>query len=74
MKLFKYLNIYINRKKENSIIAKQYPKHQKYLQYLLIFFPNIQAKPIFMLSLEILAYIIQIYMLYIISIYKFLVT
>ena len=45
-----------------SKIVKQYSKHQKYLKYLLIFYPNIQAKQIYMLSLGILAYLIQICM------------
>ena len=34
--------------------------------YLLILYPNIQTKPICMLSLGILTYVIQIYMQYII--------
>ena len=42
-------------------IVKIYAKHQKYLKYLLILYPNIQIKPIYMLSLDILTYFIQIY-------------
>ena len=41
-----------------SKIAKIYSKHQKYLKYLLILYPNIQTKPIYMLILGILTYII----------------
>ena len=49
-----------------SKIAKIYSKHQKYLKYLLILYQNIQTKLIYMLSLGILTYVIQIYMQYII--------
>ena len=49
-----------------SKIAKIYSKHQKYLKYLLILYQNIQTKPIYMLNLGILTYVIQIYMQYII--------
>ena len=43
-------------------IAKIYSKHQKYLKYLLIFYPKIHTKLIYMLSLGILTFVIQIYM------------
>ena len=45
-----------------SKIAKIYSKHQKYLKYLLILYLNIQTKPICMLSLGLLTYVIQIFM------------
>ena len=45
-----------------SKIAKIYSKRQKYLKYLLILYQNIRTKPIYMLSLSILTYFIQIYM------------
>ena len=48
-----------------SKIAKVYSKHQKNLKYLLILYPNIQTKLIYMLSLCILTYVIQIYKQYI---------
>ena len=32
-------------------IAEKYSKYQKYLKYLLIVYSNIQANPIYMLSL-----------------------
>ena len=43
-------------------IAKVYSKHQKNLKYLLILYAYIQTNPIYMLSLSILRYFIQIYM------------
>ena len=45
-----------------SKMAKIYSKFQKYFKYLLILYQNIQSKPIYMLSLGILTYFIQIYM------------
>ena len=42
-------------------VGKVYSKHQKFLKYLLILYPNIQTKQIYILSLGILTYIIQIY-------------
>ena len=36
--------------------------YSKYLKYLLILYLNIQTKPIYMLSLGILTYVIHIYM------------
>ena len=48
--------------KYKSKISKQYSKHQTYFKYLLIIYPNIQAKLVYMLSLGIFAYIIPIYM------------
>ena len=44
-----------------SKIVKVYSKYQKYLKYLFVLYPNIQTKPIYMLSLGILIYVIQIY-------------
>ena len=44
-----------------SKIAKIYSKNQKYLKYLLILYPSIQTKPIYMLTLGILTYVIQIF-------------
>ena len=52
-------------------IVKGYSKYQNYLNYLFISYPNIKGKPNFILSLSILAYTIQIYMLYIIFIFRF---
>ena len=49
-----------------SKIVKIYSKHQKYLKYLLIIYPNIQTKSNYMLSLGILTYVIQICVQYII--------
>ena len=45
-----------------SKIAKIYLKHQKYLKYLLIIYPNIQTKSNYLLNLGILTYVIQICM------------
>ena len=49
-----------------SKITKIHSKYQKYLKYLLILYPNIQTKPIYMLILCVLKYVIQIYLLFII--------
>ena len=43
-------------------ITKIYSKHQKYLKYLLISYPNIQTKLVYILILGILKYVIQISM------------
>ena len=43
-----------------SKIAKKYSKHQNYLKYLFIIYPNIQTKSNYMLSLDIWTYVIQI--------------
>ena len=45
-----------------SKVANIYSKHQNYLKFLLILYSNIQTKLIYMLSLDILTYEIQIYM------------
>ena len=37
-------------------IVKIYAKHQKYLKYLLILYPNTQTIPIYMLSLDDICY------------------
>ena len=54
-----------------SKIAKKYSKHQKYLKYLLILYQNIETKLIYLLSLGILTYVIQIYMWYFILLINF---
>ena len=43
-----------------------YSKHQKYLKYLFTIYQNFQTKPIYMLNLNILIYVIEIYMRFII--------
>ena len=58
-------------KKNRTKISKQYSKHQNYLKYLSIIYPNIQVKPFYMLSLYILTYVIKLYVIYYLDFEKF---
>ena len=58
-------------KKNRTEISKQNSKHQNCLKYLLIIYPNIQARPIYMLCLDILTYVIKLYVIYYLDFEKF---